>query len=292
MRVRENAVYLYVLPIILFYLVFRIYPAAIMFYGTLFDWSPVTPLDRMKFVGLQNFQRMYSDSLLWTSLQNSLLITVGTVVIQSALGLAFAVLIAQIRRGRSIYRTAYFMPMVLPLVFVGMIWSWLCSGEFGLLNAVLGLVGIPSVSWLSDPTLALTMITWANIWKWVGFSMAVYIAGIEGISQELYEAARIDGAGRLRSFWNITLPLLRTPTSILVLVTTVGTIQTFDLVWVMTRGGPGNATYILPLYMYWEAFHNFDMGYSCAISMILLLVAFACSIIYLRSARDIYGVKA
>jgi len=292
MRVRENAVYLYVLPVILFYLVFRIYPAAIMFYGTLFDWSPVTPLDRMKFVGLQNFQRMYSDPLLWASLQNSLLITVETIVIQSALGLAFAVLIAQIRRGRSIYRTAYFMPMALPLVFVGMIWSWLCSGEFGLLNAVLGLVGIPSVSWLSDPALALTMITWANIWKWVGFSMAVYIAGIEGISQELYEAARIDGAGRLRSFWSITLPLLRTPTSILVLVTTVGTIQTFDLVWVMTRGGPGNATYILPLYMYWEAFHNFDMGYSSVISMILFLVAFACSIIYLRSARDIYGVKA
>jgi ABC-type sugar transport system permease subunit len=202
--------------------------------------------------------------------------------------LALAVLLNRALRGRAVFRTVLFMPVVMSFVVVGLIWSWIYNYNFGLLNAILGMLGLQAwkQDWLGNASIALGALIVVDIWKWFGFHMVINLAGLQSIPNELYEAARIDGASAWQSFWRVTLPLLKPVTMINVLLATSGAFNVFDLVYVMTEGGPVNATDVAMLHIYTQAFQFYRFGYAAAMSYILLILVGIVSLVLMRMMRQ------
>jgi len=281
-------IYLFLLPGMALFLTWQLYPLADAFVMSFFHWNLLEP---STFIGLNNYQRALSDPLFWQSLRNVVVYTVITVPGQMVLGLAAALLLDQSLRFRAVFRTLYYLPVITSWVVVSIMFTYLYNSQAGPLNYLLDdvLHIIPNYQiWLGDPNTALPSIATMGIWKGTGWNMVIFLAGLQSIPREVYEAAKVDGAGAIKRFTHITLPLLRPTTTFLVVVLVIGGLNTFIPVWIMTQGGPIHSTETILTYMYKKAFADIDLGYGAAISYLFTALIFLISVAEIRILRRRY----
>jgi multiple sugar transport system permease protein/sn-glycerol 3-phosphate transport system permease protein len=264
---------------------FLLAPVVIVAVISLFRWNLLSP---PKFIGLANYRRMAHDGSVWHSVLVTFTYVLFTIPVQTILALLLAVLLNTKLRGVRILRAVYVVPWMATPVVMGVVWRWVFDGQHGAVNSFLALFGVDSINWLQSTTLALPSVAIVGIWSSAGYTMLFFLAGLQGIPDQLYEAARVDGATQVQQFFRITLPLLR-PTMFFVLVTSViGSFQVFDTVYSMTApitGGPAAATTVLNVKIYSTAFQLFDDGYASAIAMLLfgmLLILTLAQVLYFR----------
>jgi raffinose/stachyose/melibiose transport system permease protein len=266
---------LFIVPTLAILAGFLLYP---LLYGVVLSLHDSRGFSATSFVGLDHYARaILGDAVFHRGLANTLVFTAAAVVLQTGLGLFLAVLLADAKRGSTFFRIAFLAPLVLASVAVGAVWKFIFAPFFGILPALGSALGLEAdaLAPLADPDTALWAILAAFLWRFAGFTMVVYLAALEGISRDYYEYAVLEGAGRLERFRRITWPLLWPQTFTLVLLTTIGTLRIFDMVWIMTGGGPSHATETVATHVYGTAFRFLDLGYAQAMAMILLAVILA-----------------
>lgn len=287
-RIQDNlTIVLFLLPAIVLFAIFVIYPIFQSIYYSLFNWKGFGPA--VDFVGLENFVNILSDKVFLIALRNVLFIIVFSLIIQLPLSLALAVLVGRDLPGRVIFRTIFFLPYVLSEVITAIMWLFLFNPdpERGFINAVLVLFpGAEAQPWLGNPDTVLLALFVVLTWKYFGFHMLLYLTGLQNIPTEIEEAGRIDGASSFQNFFYITLPLLGSTIRTSVYLSVLGSIQQFILVWIMTKGGPVNASETLATYMYRFGFVRFQLGYGSAVAIYMFLICLAFSLIYLRLTRQ------
>lgn len=280
--------YAYLVPAAVCLLATVVVPIGLAIKMSLYNDVLYKPQD-YRFIGLGNYIRLAQDPVFWLTLWNSVVWVFGSVVLQFIVGFAAALLLHQSFPGRALLRTLTLLPWIIPGVVVGLIWEWLYQPNYGLINDILlkaGWMHNP-VAWLSSLDLAMPAVVFTNVWRGIPFFAIMLLAGLQAVPEELYEAARIDGAGVFARFWHVTLPLLR---PIIVVATATRIIWTFnyaDLIFVMTNGGPANATQITSSYTLMQAYSNLDFGYAGALSVVLLLVMLVFTAFYLRVTRGV-----
>lgn len=234
-------------------------------------------------VGFDNYANIFRDSLFWLALRNNLILAVVGIPISMLIALVIAVLLNRGVRGQTVFRTLIFLPHVTATVAVALIWLWIFSAtDNGLANVVLSFFGLEAVPWLNNPATALPAVLLVTIWQGIGLKMLIYLAALQGLSPELYEAADIDGAGPVRKFVSITVPMLRPATFFVLVTSIVANFQTFDLIYVLTLGGPANSTTVITYQIYQTAFQQLRMGLATAQSVILLLILVGLTILSRR----------
>src|SRR5205823_2537897 len=250
----------------LIFFVFTLLPVAYALYLSFTNYDVFT---RMDWIGAANYQDVFDDELFCRALINTATYTAWSIPLSMGIGLGLALLLNQKLRGLGVYRTVYYVPVVTSMVAVAMIWLQLFDPLYGVISNALEAIGIKGIDWLGDPNLAMPSIIAVSVWKVIGWNMLIYLAGLQGIPDYLKEAAAIDGANRWQTLWKITLPLLQ-PTTFFIFVTSlIGAFQVFDVVYVMTGGGPANATTTLVHQIYNAAFKALDLGYAAAMSFVL-----------------------
>jgi multiple sugar transport system permease protein len=282
---RERSAYLFIAPGLILFSIFTVAALIFAFYLTFHEWSIIQP-DK-PFVGLDNYRMMLHDPDFRTAVFNTAYFTLGSVPISMAIGLLLALLLNQPLKFRGLFRTMYFLPVVTPFVVTALLWKWLYNGEFGLFNFYLlktHLIDQPLL-WLSSQNLAMPAVILMSIWSGVGFSMVIYLAGLQAIPEELYESARLDGAGPLGRLWYITIPMLSPTTLFLLVIGVIGSFQIFTQIYVMTSGGPLNKTTTVVYYIYEWMFKFYDMGYASTIAMGLFVLLLGVTILQLRLYR-------
>ncbi len=282
---RALPAYLFLLPGMLLFLAWTLYPLIYSFIMSFAEWNLIKP---SRFVGLENYARALRDPVFWLALRNTLAYTVITVPGQMALGLAAALLLDRPLRARAFFRTVFYLPVVTSWVVVSLIFTYLYNGQAGLINWVLrdalGLID-KNINWLGEPFTANLAIASLGIWKGIGWTMVIFLAGLQSIPNELYEAAAIDGAGGWARLRHITLPLIRQTTLFILVLLTIGGFQVFISVYVMTGGKPLHRTDVLLTYMYSNAFEYLDLGYGAALSYMFALMVFVLSLAQIRLLR-------
>jgi multiple sugar transport system permease protein len=282
---REWTAYLFNAPGLITFAVFVVYSVYTSFTLSFHEWNILEP--EKPFVGLQNYREVLQDGPFWASLGHTVYFVLGSVPATMAIALGLALLLNGKIRGIGIFRTLYYLPVITPLVIAAIIWKWVYNGDFGLLNFYLlklHVIGQP-VQWLGDPQLAMPAVIAMNIWKGVGFNMVVYLAGLQAIPSEFYEAAEVDGAGPWQQFRKITFPLVAPTTFFLLVINTIGAMKAFDQIFVMTSGGPpgpGGATTTVVYYIYTQAFKFYRMGYASALAYTLFVLLFVVSFAQFR----------
>jgi multiple sugar transport system permease protein len=243
-------------------------------------------LDDGEWIGLKNYVDMTQDPLFWQSLGHTIAFTLGTVPTSMALGLLLAVMLNRRLPGRALLRSIYFIPVVIAGVIVALIWAWIFDTTNGVLNGFLAKLHVAPVPWTSSQTFAMLSLVIATVWVRLGFCMVVYLAGLQSIPGSLHEAARVDGARGWSTFWHVTWPLLGPTTFLLVIINVIFSFQVFDLIYVMTGGGPGFSTTVFVEYIYRAAFMQFQMGYASALGVVLFLVCLAFTAVQWRLSRQ------
>jgi len=275
--------YLFLLPVLVLFAGFKVYP---YLYAA---WLSLTKIikGQTTFVGLDNYARLATDPIFYKALSNTLIILVTQVPLMLGLALVLAVAFnSMLLKFRSFWRTAYFVPIVMGLVAYGILFSTLLNNHYGLVNFLLESVGLPRVPWLADPVWAKVSIIIALTWHYTGNSAVIYLAQLQSIPGELYEAAEIDGATSWQRFWHVTLPGLRPAITLTVVLSTIGTLQLFDEPYVLTNGGPNNATLTIGMYLYQNGFKYFDFGYASAIGYVLTGIIGVIALIQFRFLRE------
>jgi multiple sugar transport system permease protein len=266
-------------PAAILFLVFNLYPLFFSGYLSLLEWDGFSP-DR-QFVGFNHYTTFLQSSEFTNSLKVTVIYTVGVTVFSIALGLVLAVLLNSGIRGQTLYRVLFFLPVVTSTIAVAIVWRYLMTPYTGYVDIFLRDVGVtpPKPTWLRNPDWALRVIMVVGIWKRLGFNIVIYLAGLQGIPAVYYEAARVDGAGALRCFWNITVPLIAPITLLLVIMSIIDSFLIFDVVYVMTSGGPLHTTEVIGLLLYNQAFRYFNMGQASAIAWVIFAIVFAITMV-------------
>jgi len=259
--------YVFIGPAALLFAAFSLIPIVI---AITLSFQDTQTLGEGQWVGLDNYAQMGSDRLFRTALVNTLVFTLGTVPTAMAAGLALAVALNRPLPGRGVLRAMFFVPMVAAGVVVGVIMSWIFNVDYGVANNALALFGIDRLPWLTSPSMAMLTLIMVVVWTRIGFCMVIYLGALQSIPSELKEAAAIDGAGRWARFRSITVPMLTPTTSILLILNVVFSIQAFDVIYVMTGGGPGFSTTVLIQYVFRSAFQSGEMGYAAALGLVLV----------------------
>ncbi len=283
-RLSRLTPYLFLLPALIWYLIFLVYPMLLSLYFSVMDWDGLSA--SMQFVGLRNYYAIiFEDDISRLALRNNILWTLGVLLIPTVGGLLMAVALNRKLRGQNTFRVIFYSPGVLPLVAVGMIWAWLYNPQFGFVNEVLKVIGLGAWTrgWLSvfETALPATFVT--AIWGGIGFPMVLYLAALQGIPNEQFEAARIDGANGFQLFRHITLPWLREAHVIVFSLAVINSFRTFDLIYTMTYGGPGRSTQVLGTWMYFNAFQYYHAGYGAALAWVITAITLVFAIPYIRS---------
>jgi multiple sugar transport system permease protein len=273
------------LPVVI-YLIWIIGPTIYSFYLSLTRWDG---LSAPQYIGFRNFRNLFQDEVFYISLSNNLEWIILFMTIPIVLGLTLAMVLNRDVPGAKGYKAAFFMPMVLSLVVCGLVWSWLYAPHSGLINSVLRRIGLGELAtgWLSNPKVVMEAVIAVAVWRQVGYVMVLYLAGLQSVDQNLVDASEVDGANAFQRFFHVILPQLAPVTVIVVVISVIDSVRAFDLVSVMTRGGPFNQSSVLANYMYIEAFNNYRMGYGAAISVIIFIIAFMFIAFYLtRIAKE------
>jgi raffinose/stachyose/melibiose transport system permease protein len=274
-------------PALIVYIAFLVYPALNSAFLSFTNWNGLAPTK--VFVGFHNYVALLHDSVVHTAARNNLIWALVTIVVPMALGLSLAIAVNTQVYLRPLIRTILYMPAVLPLVGVGTIWGWLFQPA-GVINDLLHDAGLGSLqhAWLGNSTTAIWAVMVPAIWVRMGFPMLLYLAALQGIPDEYYEAARVDGAGRWQRFRHITFPSLRATHYIVIALSLIETAKAFDLVYAMTDGGPGNSTQVLGTWMYFNVFQSYNFGYGTAIAVVITIISILVGIPYVRSqVRDL-----
>ena len=245
------------------------------------DWDGMSA--SYSFVGLRNFSALFHDRVFWTSLINNVKWLVGFALVAVPAGLGLAMLFNRQLRGASVFKTMIFLPMTLSFVVIGQMWSWILEPRQGILNMVLRALDLGAIAkpWLSDPAIVTYALIGVALWRQISYAMILFLAGLKNVSPALVEASYVDGAGAWQRFWYIVLPLLRPAMIIAVTVNIIDSLRAFDIIYVMTRGGPFYSSSVMANYMYIEAFNNYRMGYGSAIAVIQFIITFGFIAVYI-----------
>ncbi len=273
--------WLAILPALAFFALFVGFPVAWSFWLSFHDWNMMAA--KPDWVGLDNYVALASDGEFLRSLGQTALFTAGITACIVVFSLAMALLLDQKLRLIKLYRTIFYLPAVTSLVAIGIVWVWMFDPQYGLINQALRGIGVEGPHWLADPRLALVALVITAAWRNVGYFATVFLAGLQGIDTMYYEAARIDGAGPWASFWQITLPLLKSTIVFVVVLSVILSFQVFALVYVMTSGGPAGSTSVLVFYLYQQAFTYFRGGYASAIGFVLFVIIFVLTLAQFRA---------
>jgi multiple sugar transport system permease protein len=275
----------FVAPNLLAVAVFMVFPLGFSLYMAFQKWDLFTPA---KFVGFANFQRLFTgDPLFPIALRNTVIFTVGTIVPTVGVSLVVAATLNRKLKGIAVFRTILFLPLAVSSVVMAVVWRFVFDTNNGLLNIMLGWIGIGPVPWLVDPNSAMVALCLVSIWKGVPFVTAILLAAMQGVPEDLYESARIDGAGEIRRFFSITLPLIRSALAFVVVISTINAFQAFDQVYVLTggHGGPETSTYVLGIMLFQNAFAFFDVGYASALAWVMFAILLVITVLQLRFSR-------
>lgn len=268
----------FILPCLLGLLVFTYLP---IFSSLGLSFTYWNLLGTPQWVGLENYRQVLEDPLFWKAFGNTWLFVGISAVLEVVLGLGLAVMLNGLVRGQAFFRTAYFLPFITPMVSIALVWGWIYDPQFGVLNWMLKGLGVmhEPIAWLYDTKTALLAVILLKVWKSVGYNMVIFMAGLQGIPQELYESASLDGATPARTFWRITLPMI-TPTLFFVLVITlISAFQVFDPIYLLTQGGPEHSTDVLVYWMFKNAFEFYKVGPASAIAYILFLIILVLTVV-------------
>jgi len=271
-------------PFLAIFVLFSLLPLALSILLSFLEWSPLNP-EAIQWVGIEHYARALGEPRFWNALRNTMVFVLGTIPLTTTLALGLALLVRLPIRLKALFRSGFFIPSVVSMVVISLIWKNLYS-PFGGLNTLLGHLGLPPQRWLLDPQLALPAIMAMDVWASVGYYMVLYLAGLEAIPEELYEAASLDGAGFWARLRHITWPALKPMTLFILVVNTMRSFQIFVEVFVMTGGGPMHATETVVLYLYDAAFHHFRMGYASAVAYLLFAILAVFSLLELRWLRS------
>lgn len=279
------AIFLGMLPALLVYLSIAVAPIFISLYYSFFDWNGIT--DKI-FVGFSNFVEIFSDDVFWLGVKNNVIIMLTGLLGQIPLGLLLAILLNRKLVGSAFFRTVGFMPVVISSVMVALIWGVIYNTENGMLNMLLGLLGLEGLqqNWLGNPDLGIYSISLAYIWQNFGLYMVIFLAALQGIPQEVNEAAEIDGATRLQKLFYVTIPMLRAAIMVSVVYSISNSFRVFDLVQILTGGGPARTSEVMTIYMYNSAFLERQYGYGSAASILIVLFSFVVVTIVNRLGRE------
>lgn len=263
------APYLFVLPNLIIFSVFIVVPALFGLVYSLTDYDGINP---MSFVGLDNYVNVLGDGEFWTALRKTAVYAAVVVPLLFAASLGIALLLVQKIRMRGIFRAVIYWPTMVSFIIVGLTWKWILGGSFGVANYVLESLGFAPIGWLTDPFYANLSVVLATLWSRTGFFMVIFIAGLQSIPQEYYEAATIDGASKVRSFFSITLPLLKPTSLLVVMLSLIDAFKAYPLMFALTGGGPGKETTYIVQYIYQTGFTKQELGTASAMSVILFLI--------------------
>jgi multiple sugar transport system permease protein len=272
--------YLFATPWIIGFLLFTLTPFLLSIWYSLNRWDLVTDI---KFIGLQNYIEMFQNDLFWKTLTVTLTYILMALPAGLALALLLAILVNKQTKPMMFFRGVFFLPSVTSGVAIAVLWRWLFNPEFGLINYLLSFLGIKGPAWLLNENWALPAFAIMSLWV-VGSTMLIYLAGLQSVPQQLYEAAEIDGASLLQRFWHVTLPMMSSTIFFTLVIGLIGSFQVFTQSYVMTRGGPNFATYFYVLNLYMEAFQNFRMGYASALAWFLFIIVLIMTLIQFRLA--------
>ena len=284
-QVRKNwSAYLFLMPGLIHFAIFTLFAVGFAFYISFHEWNIIRP--EKPFVGLENYARLFRDPRFLRSVLNTLTFMVG-VPLNLISGLAVALLLNTKVRGQALFRAMFYLPVVTPLVVSSIIWKWVYQGDYGLLNYYLLKLGIiqEKIVWLADPDLALPALIIMGVWGGTGATMVIYLAGLQSIPEEMYDAAKVDGANALQRLLFITIPLLRPTTFFLFVTGIIGAFQIFTEVYIMTNGGPLNRTTTIGYYLYTNAFRELEMGYATAMAFVLFAMIFVFTLIQWKYTR-------
>jgi multiple sugar transport system permease protein len=275
----------FLLPSLAGLLIFLVIPMLASLLLTFFEWDPLIPT-HFTFLGLQNYQTLLLDADFWAALRHTLFFIIGYIPLALVFGLGVALLMNQKLAGRTFFRGAFFMPVISAWVAVALMWTWIFNPKFGIVNYLLGLVGITGPAWLFDPNWAMPAIIITSVWKDIGFIMILFLTGLQNIPQEYYDAAAIDGAGNWDKFRYVTLPLLSPTAFFTLIISLINSFQVFDQVWVMTKGGPAGATSVLVEQIVNNSFRYGRMGYAATLSWVLFLIVFLVTVLQTRLQKN------
>lgn len=274
----RKAAYIFLAPALTAIFVFFFIPviSAFVISFTDFDIYAIGNYSKFRFTGLDNYIKLFDNPLFWKALKNTFFFVVVSGPLSIAVSLGAAILLnSKLVKFKGVFRLVYFMPVVTTLVAVSIVWRFIYHPEFGLLNYGLSFIGIDKIDWLGDPNWAMPSIIILSIWKNFGYNMIIFIAGLQNIPEELYEAAHIEGANAWQRFTKITLPMLAPTTIFITIITMIGYFQLFAEPYIMTQGGPLDSTLSIVLYMYQEGFRWWNMGYSSSIAFVLFVIILA-----------------
>ena len=272
-RDERVAAYIFVAPAVILLIAFLVVPMIYTVYFSGFKYQIMRP-DAMKFIGLENYQKLFSDKNFWLALKNTVYFTVIVVPCQCVLALALALLVSKKFRGVAVFRTMYFAPQLTSMVVISVLWSVLynASPNTGLINSILVSLGMSPIKFLSDASTAMNSIIFMSAWQGAGYQMMIFLAGLQGIPRDQYEAASVDGATKFKQFLYITIPGLKGTIKYVIMITMIQAMKLFTQPYIMTQGGPKNSTKTLVYYIYTQGFQKGNFGYACSIAAVFFVI--------------------
>ena len=272
-RDERVAAYIFVAPAVILLIAFLVVPMIYTVYFSGFKYQIMRP-DAMKFIGFENYQKLFSDKNFWLALKNTVYFTVIVVPCQCALALALALLVSKKFRGVAVFRTMYFAPQLTSMVVISVLWSVLYNANpnTGLINSILVSLGMSPIKFLSDANTAMNSIIFMSAWQGAGYQMMIFLAGLQGIPRDQYEAASVDGATKFKQFLYITLPGLKGTIKYVIMITMIQALKLFTQPYIMTQGGPKNSTKTLVYYIYTQGFQKGNFGYACSIAAVFFVI--------------------
>lgn len=269
---KNTAAWIFILPALLGTFIFIIIPVICSFSLSFTKWDLLNPIE---FVGFKNYSDIFHQGLFWKILINTVVFAVSTSILGVIIPLILASILNTKIRGAEFYKSAYFLPFITPMIVIGIIWSWIFDPNIGLLNQVLNI----HINWLYDSRYAMPALIIVSVWKLIGYNMIIFLSSLSTISQNLFEAAKIDGANSFQIFKNVTIPMLSPTIFFVVVITAISSFQIFDLIYLMTQGGPMDSTNVLVYAIYKEAFEYFNVGRASAIAYVLFVIILVLTLI-------------
>ena len=272
-RDERVAAYIFVAPAVILLIAFLVVPMIYTVYFSGFKYQIMRP-DAMKFIGLENYQKLFSDKNFWLAVKNTVYFTVIVVPCQCVLALALALLVSKKFRGVAVFRTMYFAPQLTSMVVISVLWSVLYNANpnTGLINSILVSLGMSPIKFLSDASTAMNSIIFMSAWQGAGYQMMIFLAGLQGIPRDQYEAASVDGATKFKQFLYITIPGLKGTIKYVIMITMIQAMKLFTQPYIMTQGGPKNSTKTLVYYIYTQGFQKGNFGYACSIAAVFFVI--------------------
>lgn len=274
------AISLFLLPALLGTLIFIIIPVLCSFGLSFAKWDLLNPIT---FVGLENYKNLFNDKVFYQTLVNTIVFAISTSVFGVIIPLILASVLNSKIRGSEFFKTAYFLPFITPMIVLGIVWGWIFDPNIGLLNKLLHL----HINWLYDVKFAMPALIAVSVWKLIGYNMIIFLSTLSSISQSLFEAAKIDGANSLQTFRHVTVPMLSPTIFFVVIITTISSFQVFDLIYLMTQGGPFNSTNVLVYSIYQNAFEYFNVGKASAIAYVLFAIILVLTLLQWKFRKKI-----